>query len=289
MVIVAFLEGWSHGAMKLPFLLLAGLFSSGLLLAGERLTITWRENMLSIGGGPLTEPVPIWYLEAYCRPGSTDREWDKTVISHKAELVATEEEGRRLRIRDVLTDGVVVEHTIVAGTNEVDFRLEAHNPTATASVVDWAQPCMRVDRFVGEGKDDFWTRVPAYAKKCFIFVGGDLTRLPTEPWADTARYTPGQVWSGPGVNRNDVNPRPLSKLIPSNGLIGCFSRDEKWILATAWEPWQELFLGVIGCIHSDFRIGGLAPGERKVVRGKVYVVEADVPALLARYRRDFSR
>ena len=28
-------------------------------------------------------------------------------------------------------------------------------------------------------------------------------------------------------------------------------------LATAWEPYQELFQGVIVCMHSDFRIGGL--------------------------------
>ena len=59
------------------------------------------------------------------------------------------------------------------------------------------------------------------------------------------------------------------------------------ILATAWEPYQELFQGVIVCIHSDFRIGGLRSGETKVARGKIYVVAADVDALLTRYRRDF--
>ena len=28
-------------------------------------------------------------------------------------------------------------------------------------------------------------------------------------------------------------------------------------MAVAWEPYQEIFLGVITCIHSDFRLGGL--------------------------------
>ena len=59
------------------------------------------------------------------------------------------------------------------------------------------------------------------------------------------------------------------------------------LLAVAWEPYQELFQGVIACMHSDFRIGGLAPGETKQIRGKLYVVPADVDALFRRYLRDF--
>jgi hypothetical protein len=75
--------------------------------------------------------------------------------------------------------------------------------------------------------------------------------------------------------------------VPSNGLIGCFSGDEKLLWATAWEPYQELFQGVIRCLHADFRLGGLQPGETKEIRGKIYIVPADMPALVARYTRDF--
>ncbi len=75
--------------------------------------------------------------------------------------------------------------------------------------------------------------------------------------------------------------------MPSNGLIGCFSADDKLIFATAWEPYQELFQGVIRCLHADFRLGGLQRGETKQIRGKIYIVPADVPALLHRYQRDF--
>ena len=102
-----------------------------------------------------------------------------------------------------------------------------------------------------------------------------------------ARYVPGQVWCPRHVDRNDVNPRPLSKLVPSSGLCGCFSADDKQIMAVAWEPYQEIFQGVIACIHSDFRVGGLAPGETKKIRGKLYIVPADVPKLVARYEKDF--
>ena len=98
---------------------------------------------------------------------------------------------------------------------------------------------------------------------------------------------PGQVYAPKHVDRNDVNPRPLSSLVPSSGLCGCFSADEKQIMAVAWEPYQEIFQGVIACMHNDFRIGGLAAGEAKKIRGKLYIVPADVPALVARFEKDF--
>jgi len=252
------------------------------------LTLSWSDNYLTITGSHLPGgSMRILYLEAYCRPGSTDRDWGETVIGHTTRLVSASDDGRALELEDTLRDGVVVRHNITATHDEVDFRLTAHNPTDRASEAHWAQPCIRVDKFTGCPTDDARELVPEYARKCFVFLGDKLARLPTEPWAAEARYTPGQVYCPRGVNRDDVNPRPLSKLVPSNGLTGCFSADEKQIMAVAWEPYQELFLGVITCIHSDFRVGGLAPGETKEIRGKMYFVPADVESLTARYRRDF--
>jgi hypothetical protein len=178
-----------------------------------------------------------------------------------------------------------VQHRIRAADDEVDFRLVARNPTPAESQAHWAQPCIRVGDFTGfpavtRARED-------YLPKCFLFVEGRPARLPVEPWATKARYVPGQVWCPRHVNRNDVNPRPLSEIVPSNGLVGCYSADDRLIMAVAWEPYQELFQGVISCLHSDFRIGGLKPGESKNIRGKLYLVPADMEALLARYQRDF--
>src|SRR5262249_18628118 len=127
----------------------------------------------------------------------------------------------------------------------------------------------------------------AYLPKCFVFVDGRATRLPTQPWATRARYIPGQVWSPAGVNRDDVNPRPLSAIVPSNGLIGCYSADEQMILATAWEPDQAVLQAVIVCHDCDCRLGGLKPGETKTIRGKIYLTDADMTALVERYEKDF--
>lgn len=245
------------------------------------LSIRWAKEHLMVSGPNVPGgSIDIHYLEAFCRAGSSDRDWSKTVIPHKTELIGASDDGRKIQLRSTLADGVVVTHELSAAADEIDFRLVAKNPTKIASQAVWAQPCVRVDRFTGRKQDD-------YLDKCFVFLDGRLTRLPTQPWAIRARYTPGQVWRPKNVGADDVNPRPLSELTPSNGLIGCFSADNKRILASAWEPYQELFQGVITCVHSDFRIGGLAPGESKQIRGKLYLVPADADALLKRYERDF--
>lgn len=250
------------------------------------LTCTWTDNILTIRGAFPGEALEVLYMEAYCRPGSTDRDWHETVIGHRTELVKRSADGTALELRCTLKDGVVVTHHITCHSDEVEFRLSAHNPTEQPSEAHWAQPCVRVGAFTGTGPDKTEDKY-AYVPHSFLFLDGKLARMPTREWATEARYTPGQVWCPRHVPRTDVNPRPLSPLVPSNGLIGCYSADRKMLFATAWEPYQELFQGVIRCLHSDFRIGGLAPGEKKSIRGRIYLVKNDLPALLARYRKDF--
>ena len=257
-------------------------------LAAASLTLSRENNWLVIHGSQIPgEKIRINYLEAYCRANSTDADWVKhTMIRHTNEFISLNNDKTELKLRDTLEDGLVVEHTITARADEVDFRLTAHNPTSKRSEANWAQPCVRLGDFTGFGaaqtKDDY-----AYVPKCFLFLDGKLERMPTRVWTTQARYTPGQVWCPKDVPRTDVNPRPLNPQVPSNGLIGCFSGDEKLIWATAWEPFQELFQGVGRCLHSDFRLGGLRPGETKRIRGKIYIVPNDVPALLKRYAKDF--
>ena len=252
--------------------------------ADAPLTISWKDDWLTISGkavGPAG--IRVHYLEAYCRAVSTNRKWDQTVIKHKAQLLQSSEDRRHITIEDTLADGVVVWHQIDAGADEIKFDLVAKNPTARDSEAAWAQPCVRVGPFTGN-KDRAGEE---YLPKCFIFLDGKMAMMPTPHWAKEALYTPGQVWCPKGVSREDVNPRPLSSDVPSNGLIGCYSADGKTIFATAWEPYQELFQGVASCLHSDFRIGGLKAGEEKHIRGKIYIRSADLDVLLAHYWADF--
>lgn len=268
---------------------IAGLICAFSVLAGSPtsaadppLQLRWEKNYLTISGPQIPGgEIDVNYLEAYCRAGSTDADWGKhTVVGHTTELIDAAEDGTRIRLRCTLKDGLIVDHTITSTADEVDFRLTAHNPTDRRSEAHWAQPCIRIDRFCGGDQE-------SYLEKSFVFLDGELSRMPTRDWAMEARYIPGQVWCPRGVDRNDVNPRPLSPLVPSHGLIGCFSADESKLFATAFEPYQELFQGVRVCLHSDFRLGGLKPGETKDIRGKIYVVANDVDALLERYGKDF--
>jgi hypothetical protein len=190
-------------------------------------------------------------------------------------------------LEDTLRDGVVVTHTLLAVRTGVKILVEARNPTDKPSEALWAQPCVRLGLFTGyepmPGPD-----IDDYLPKCFVMVDGRRTRMPLTPWAKQARYIPGQVWGAPGVNSSDLNPRPHSTVKLSHGLIGCYSADETWVFATAWEPYQELFQGVARCLHSDFRIGGLAPGETKTIRGRMYILPNHKGLLESLYKREFS-
>ena len=278
--------------MKLffPILAFACAMTLGQAVEPAKLTLNWTKNYLMISGNHLPgREMKIHYLEAYCRDNSQTTDWGRhTVVDHKTHLVSRDEDGSQIRLHCDLNDGVTIKHVITATHDEVDFQLTAHNPTAKRSEAHWAQPCIRVGKFTGTGADATADKY-AYIKKSFVYLDGQRAMMPMQGWATEARYIPGQVWAGPGVPRTDVNPRPLHPTVPSNGLIGCFSSDGSMIFATAFEPYQELFQGVIRCLHSDFRLGGLGPGETLKIRGKIYLVKNDEAALLKRYHNDFPK
>ena len=252
------------------------------------LKLHWSNNILTISGHHLPgKEIKIHYLEAYCRANSHTTDWaNHTVIKHKTKLVSLNENKTKLILLCNISDGVTVEHLITSTRDEIDFNLTAYNPTKKKSEAHWAQPCIRVGKFTGTATNTTKDKY-AYIKKSFVYLDGKQTMMPTQEWATEARYIPGQVWVGPGVPRTDVNPRPQHPSTTSNGLIGCYSADNSMIFATAFEPYQELFQGVIRCLHSDFRLGGLKPKEKLNIRGKIYIVKNDENLLLNRYQKDF--
>ena len=263
----------------------------------NHLHLDWDGEFLVISGSRLDSPIKVHYLEAFVRSGSSNQEWSESVISHRTTLIAKAEDGSSLHLRSELpvepesgpasTDPpVVVEQYISAGADEVTFLLTARNRGRQVVDVLWAQPCIRVGEFTGRGLK--WYEEDHYLDACFIFLDDKLTTLDETPRLSDGFYTPGQVYAPVGINRDDLNPRPLSSAIPSSGLIGCYSADGSMLVATAWQPYQELFQGIATCIHADFRIGGLKPGQTKTIRGKIYVMENDVKELLRRYHNEFG-
>jgi hypothetical protein len=251
------------------------------LEGADMLSLSWTNNLLTVSGPSLPGGrIQIWYLEAFCRRGSTARDWNQTTIPQHTELLEAAPDARHLRMKTAVQPDVEVLHEIRAADDEVDFQMTLANRGAEFVDLDWLQPCLRVDRFASRAQSN-------YISRCFIFTDRGLTTLDRTRRTEEARYRGGQVYVPQGVDLKDVNPRPISLDKPVNGLIGCFSADDKWILATAWDQTQELFQGVIVCIHNDPRVGGLTPGAVKHLHGKLYILRNDPQALLERYQRDF--
>jgi hypothetical protein len=251
------------------------------LLASDTLALSWTNNLLTISGTNVPGgKLEVWYLEAFCRKGSTHRDWRQTVLPHKTTLVSAA--PTLLRFRTRVEPDVEVLHRVEAGTDQVDFEFELQNHGKEPVDLEWFEPaCIRVDRFTGLGQSN-------YISRSFIFTEGGLITLDKTGRHDEALYRGGQVYVPEGINLNDVNPRPISDDRPVNGLIGCFSEDGKYLLATASTTTHELFQGVYVCLHSDPHIGGLAAGQTRIIRAKIYLLPNDPAMLLRRYRADFA-
>ena len=73
------------------------------------------------------------------------------------------------------------------------------------------------------------------------------------------------------------------------GLLVRESEDGRWVTGIAWEdvlsvqghnPWS--------CLHACVRVGPLAPGATRTVRGRLYLLRGGREDCLERFRRDFS-
>lgn len=243
--------------------------------------LSWSNNLLTVSGPSLSGgKLEIWYLEAFCRTGSTKRDWNQTKIPHHTELLTAS--PHQLRFRTTVKPDVEVLHDVEASADEISFTYDFHNFGTNTSEIEWFQPaCIRVERFTGCVQSN-------YTDRSFIFTSNGLTPLSRTRRTEEAVYRGGQVYIPAGINLADVNPRPLCLDKPVNGLIGCFSADNKQILATASSRTHELFEGVYVCLHSDPNIHGLAPRETRRIRSKIYLLPNDPAELLRRYDHDFG-
>ena len=100
--------------------------------------MVWTNNMLTISAPDLPGgKIETWYLEAFCRSGSTHRDWHQTTIPHKTELVAADRNGRRVRLKTKVEPAIEIDHDIRARDGEVEFRLEIRNNGKEYADVQW--------------------------------------------------------------------------------------------------------------------------------------------------------
>lgn len=247
------------------------------------MTLSWTNNLLTVSNANLPGgKLEIWYPEAFCRKGSRDRDWGETVLPSKTVLLTNSPHG--LSFRTTIEPGVELLHDVAAYNDWLEMIFLFHNHGTNSVDLEWFQPaCIRVADFTGCNQSN-------YTAKSFIFTARGLTtfdKTARRP-EDAARYHGGQVYVPKGINTNDANPRPICGDQPTNGLIGCFSADGKYLLATASDSTHELFEGVYVCLHSDPHVGSLGPREMRSVRSEIYFMTNDPAALLKRYQEDFS-
>src|SRR5688572_26928105 len=85
------------------------------LRAADGLSISWTNNLLRVSGPNLPgATLEILYLEAFCRSGSTRRDWRQTTLPHRTSLLAASTDGKRLELLTRVEPDVEVLHEVRA-------------------------------------------------------------------------------------------------------------------------------------------------------------------------------
>src|SRR5262249_39928500 len=152
-IFISFFRAYALFLCCLCFLLVDNFISSS--ASGASLSLAWTNNLLTISGPAVPgEKIEVWYLEAFCRKGATDRDWNKTTLPHKTKLVSAE--PHRLRFATTVEPNVEMQHEVRARSDEVEFQFELKNHGDQAVDIDWFEPaCIRVERFTGLNQSNY--------------------------------------------------------------------------------------------------------------------------------------
>src|SRR4051794_33598710 len=80
---------------------------------GNDLTIDWSDNRLRI----LSSRIPggkieTWWLEAFCRSGSTNRKWEETTIPHHTVRIGGAGPAKEIKLVSTVEPNVKVTHRL---------------------------------------------------------------------------------------------------------------------------------------------------------------------------------
>src|SRR5262245_26318704 len=110
-------ESW---ILKFLWTLAVGIWSFSSPAAESPFTLSWTNNLLTISNANLPGgKIDIWYLEAFCRKGSTHQDWGKTTLPHKTSLMSAA--SHRLDFRTTVEPSVEVIHSVVALKDAIEF------------------------------------------------------------------------------------------------------------------------------------------------------------------------
>ncbi len=200
--------------------------------------------------------------------------------------------------------GVAVTTSLIPEPGAVRFRVEAtgDDPEAVRRLRS-VNACWQLHESEAFGnRGDFFED---FVSRCFIFtlrgltVMGETNRFPDTRW-DRYTTTPErndppwvQVYV-PIWRRHGGQPEAFwgaSTDRPIYSLIGCVSRDGKWLTAWGWPKCSGLSQGWHDCLHANPDFSGCydEPTNTTTCEGRLYFMANDPEALLTRYLADFPQ
>ncbi len=215
---------------------------------------------------------------------------------------------------EMLDDGTLVLHHTMGGAvvttsltpepGAVRFRVEATGDDAEAvRRLGSVNACWQLHASEAFGnRSDFFED---FVSRCFIFtlrgltLMGETNRFPDTRW-DRYRTAPErndppwvQVYV-PVWRRHGGQPEAFwgySTDRPIYSLIGCISRDDRWLTAWGWPTCSALSQGWHDCLHATPDFAGCYDEATNTItcEGRLYFMANDPEALLARYLADFPQ
>ncbi|MEA3400910.1 MAG: hypothetical protein U9R79_06630 [Armatimonadota bacterium] len=213
---------------------------------------------------------------------------------------AMQEDGSLLIVHHM--GEVEVRTTLTPEPGAVRFRVEATGEDSEAvGSFRSVNPCWQLresDAFGNRGDffEDFVSRCFVYTVRGFTLMG-ETNRFPDTRWERYEQaperndppwvqvYTP--IW-----RRHPGQPEHFwgsSTDRPVHSIIGCVSRDEKWLTAFGWPRCSGLSQGWHDCLHANPDFSHYYDAETNTVacEGRLYFMHNDPEALLERYLADF--
>jgi hypothetical protein len=236
--------------------------------------------------------VPEFTCDSWCYESAVDLLDARALDGGKVEL--------RHRDRDQPHAIIVTTVTPEPGAVEFLARLEREKGTADGLPVN-PQPlnlCWQLRRAPAfASRPDPY---PEFIKRCFVFAEKGVVFLdkttrrpiPVRPADDPYNNPPWvQMYVGAWQDAPKTNPNGWSDYSPDRytaTVMGVVSRDRKYLAALANDSADSMSQAWHDCLHNNPRwLPANAPPEKRVWRLKVYVMENDPDALMARVLKDF--
>jgi hypothetical protein len=237
----------------------------------------WERGIGIRAVGPEPMPMYLWFYEWSLFDGPEPGEWTEARHDHP---VTISDDARTARID---AGALTLDARVVADGVELDLAVD--NRTGRA----WPDSASLIACF-NPGPKESRTFEMGHHLKTYLLAKDGLERFQDRDMHFVASEKPALQRRSPDLGFAFSDRWPTSSLDTQAGLLLRESFSGGWTSGVAWSsatavqahnPWL--------CMHVATKLGPLAVGERKTLRGMLYLFPGDRHEGLRRYQRDFPR